>query len=112
MGVNKLDTPNMQLSAPEIANLWTLYLRETMAICMTRFALRHMKDEDIRSIFEQSLGISEQHINYITEVFNQFKFPIPLGFSDKDVNYEAPPLFTDALWLEYLHDMITHGLSG
>ena len=102
----------MQLSAPEIANLWTQYLRETMASCITKFALRHIQDQDIRSIYEHSLGTSENHINQITEIFRQFKFPIPLGFTDKDVNYEAPALFSDPLWLEYLHDMVTHGLSG
>lgn len=102
----------MQLSAPEIANLWTQYLRETMAVCIAKFALRHMKDQEIRLIYEHSLGLSEKHINHIAEIFKESNFPIPLGFSDKDVNFEAPPLFSDNLWLEYLHDMVTHGLSG
>ena len=88
-----MDIPNMQLSAPEIANLWTQYMRETMAICITKFALRHMQDQDIRSIYEHSLGISENHINQITEKFKQFQIPIPMGFNDKDVNYEAHALF-------------------
>lgn len=112
MGVTNLDTSTMQLSAPEIANIWTQYLRDTMSICTAKFALTHMKDQDIRGIYEQALGISERHINEIKEKFNQANIPIPIGFTDKDVNFDAPPLFSDFFWLEYLHDMTTHGLSG
>lgn len=100
------------ISAPEIGNLWTQYLQDSMGICVMKYALKHMKDEEIRSLYEHSLGISEKHIHEITEMFKQFNFPIPIGFTDKDVNDDAPPLFSDAFWLEYLHNMVTHGLSG
>src|SRR5690606_26088582 len=39
-------------------------------------------------------------------------FPVPQGFSEQDVNLDAPPLFTDTFCLFYLLEMTIHGLSS
>ncbi|MEK1832293.1 DUF3231 family protein [Priestia megaterium] len=37
---------------------------------------------------------------------------VPIGFTDKDVDLDAPHLFTDTFWLVYIHEMTMHGLAG
>ena len=101
-----------QLTAPEIANLWTHYIRETQSVCINKYVLNSIEDSEIKSILEYALGLSHKHLETLTHIFNKENFPIPLGFTENDVNLEAPPLFSDIFWLIYLHDMDMHGLSG
>lgn len=100
-----------RLSSAEITNLWTHYIRESMAICVSKYALKDIKDTDIRSTFEAALRISNNHIQKLKQLFTQEKFPIPNGFTDEDVNMKAPPLFTDNFWLMYIYGMTMHGSS-
>jgi hypothetical protein len=112
IGGNSLTTNNSRLTSSEITSLWTQYIQETMAICISKHVLATVKDSEVRSLFEFSLRISKKHIKKLEDFFNNENFPIPSGFTDKDVNLEAPPLFTDFFWLEYLCNMASHGLSG
>lgn len=102
----------MKLTAPELSNLWTHFIRETMSVCVCKYVLAHIQDSEIKSVFEEALGYSQNHLQKITEFFQAESFPIPYGFRDEDVNVNAPPLFSEVFWLEYIHKMATHGLSG
>lgn len=44
--------------------------------------LAKVKDSEVYSLFEFTLELAE-------------KLDLPIGFTDKDVNLDAPPLFTD-----------------
>ena len=108
----KLIEVNMnRLCSAEITNLWTHYIRETMAVCVSKYALKCAKDTDIISTFEFALNLSNNHIKKLKEFFIQEEFPIPIGFTEKDVNLNAPPLFTETFWLEYIYGMTMHGSS-
>lgn len=107
-----MNTDNSRLTSTEITNLLTQFEQETMSICIGKYVLATVKDPQIRSVFQYSLEISEKHLKKMKEFFNKEKFPIPNGFTEKDVNLEAPPLFTDTFWLEYLHTLTHIGLSG
>ncbi|WP_216700821.1 DUF3231 family protein [Priestia filamentosa] len=101
-----------RLTSSEITNLWIQYIRETMAICISNYVLATVKDSEIRTLFKFCLELSEKHFEVLKKFLNKENFPLPIGFTDKDVNLEAPPLFTDLFWLQYIHTMTTHGLSG
>ena len=49
--------------------------------------------------------MSKQHISEITDLLNGAGLRIPEGFTDIDVNINAPRLFTDAFYLAYLSFM-------
>ena len=103
---------NNRLTSTEITNLIVQYQQETLSICIGKYVLATVKDSQIRSVFQYALDISEKHVKRLKKIFNQESFPVPNGFTDKDVNLDAPPLFTDPFWLEYLHGLIHIGLSG
>jgi hypothetical protein len=58
------------------------------------------------------LQLSTSHLEKIKEFLSQEKYPIPIGFTEADVNLEAPPLFSDLFMLFYMYVMTLHGLTG
>lgn len=82
-----------------------------MAICVSKYALKCIKDPDIISTFEFALNLSNIHIQKLKDLFIAEGFPIPNGFTEEDVNLNAPPLFSEEFWLNYIFGMTTHGSS-
>ncbi|PWW02820.1 uncharacterized protein DUF3231 [Paenibacillus cellulosilyticus] len=91
-----------QLNAAEQGKLWATYMGNTMSICVLNYFLHHVEDQDIKKIIEYALGMSKQFVQTITDIFNQEGYPIPTGFSEDDVNLQAPRLFNDDFYLHYL----------
>lgn len=107
-----MDIKNIRLSAPELSSLWTQYMFDTMSICFIKYALEHIQDEDIRAIYQTALQYSERHVEKVKEFFIGENYPIPLGFTEKDVNINAPRLFQDPFYLYYLYIMSLQGITG
>jgi spore coat protein CotF len=103
---------NARLTAPELAGLWTQFMNDTMAICFNKYVLVTVEDPEIKSIFETALKLSQSHVETITEFFKQEKYPMPQGFTEQDVNLEAPRLYMDTFFLNYIYIMTIHGLTG
>jgi ferritin-like protein len=95
------DKTNIDLVSSEVAGLWTTYVSDTMAICTLKQFLNTLHDEEIRHILEKALNMSNSHIRVISEMFEQEGLPIPKGFSEDDVDINAPKLFTDPYYLFY-----------
>lgn len=103
----------IRLTAPEIASLWTQYIFETMSICFFRYALEHIEDHEVKSIYQTSLELSKKHVQKITEFMSKENYPIPLGFTEEDdVNIHAPRLFQDPFYLNYIYIMTLQGMTG
>lgn len=103
---------NVELSASEIAQLWLSYQNDSMAICGIKYFLANIEDEQIRSVLEYALEISEAHVKKVTEFLNNENYPVPQGFTEYDVNLNAPRLFSDRLYLDYILNMGKFGLSA
>jgi len=98
-----------RLTSPEISELWTHYIRETLSVCTNKYMLTIVRDPEIQKIYQTALDMSDKHINILTDLFRKENFPIPKGFTEKDVNLQAPPLFTEYYCLVYLNKMAIHG---
>jgi Protein of unknown function (DUF3231) len=103
----------IRLTAPEIASLWTQYIFDTMSICFFRYALEHIEDHEVKSIYQTSLQLSKKHVQKITEFMSKENYPIPRGFTEEDdVNIHAPRLFQDPFYLNYIYIMTLQGMTG
>lgn len=102
----------VELTASEISNLWTSYQNDTMAKYVLQHFIANCDDEEIRSVLEYALSISELHIEKVTKILNEEGYPIPVGYTDDDVNMNAPRLFTNKLYLLYVLNMGKFGLSS
>ncbi|ABR50665.1 hypothetical protein Amet_4594 [Alkaliphilus metalliredigens QYMF] len=99
-----------KLTASEIAGLWTSYVNDSMGACVLRHFLNNVEDRETKAILKYALSLSEKHMKKIAEHFNEEKLPIPQGFTDSDVNMNAPRLYTDSFYLFYLRNMGRVGL--
>jgi hypothetical protein len=110
--IDKEPQHNVRLTAPEIANIWSQFQNDTMAICVYKYMLKIVEDVSIRPILELSLRLAESHITKLKDYFTQEKFPIPHGFTEDDVDLTAPRLFSDEICLTYTYVMSVNGLAG
>jgi hypothetical protein len=106
---NKKKNP---LTASEVSNLWTQYMGDSMSICIYKYFLNIVTNNEIKPILEFALQLAETHISKITELFKSANFQVPLGFTESDVNLNAPPLFSDDFLLYYTQTMTIHGLTA
>lgn len=100
-----------KLTASEISCLWTAYVADTMAICGLKHFMIHLKDTDIKTMVQLALDQATDHVERLTKLFQAEEYPLPFGFTDQDINLEAPPLFTETLVLMYVNNMAKLGLG-
>lgn len=102
----------VRLNGAEIGNLWTSYMSDSMAIAILKVFLNHAKDNKVRDVLEFALDLAQKHVDEITEIFRYENHPIPKGFTQKDINPNAPRLFSDTFYLIYLQNMARMGLGA
>lgn len=105
-------TKKKTLTAAEVSALWLQYLGDSMAICVYKYFLNIVENEEIRPILEFSLQLAESHVAKITEFLKSANYPVPLGFTKNDVNLNTPRLFSDQFLLFYSNMMTIHGLTA
>ncbi|MBM7620933.1 hypothetical protein JOC95_002788 [Bacillus tianshenii] len=94
---------NIQLTTPEIAALWTSYIQHSATMCFYKHFLQQLEDSEIAEIVKSALYLEEVYNREIENIFLNEGFPIPDGFTDKDINLSAPPLYTDLFALSYVY---------
>jgi len=105
------DKTKIRFTAAEISMLWTQYINDTVSICVNKHFLKKVEDDEIRPVIEFTLKSSKHNIAFLEELFSKEKFPIPIGFTDKDVVEDAPRLFSDTFVLMYLRNMSILGMA-
>jgi hypothetical protein len=103
----------VKLVSSEIANLWSQYMNDSLAVCFISHSLVHVEDKGVRAVLEFALQLSESHIRQIEQFLIQDHFPVPKGFTNEDlINLQAPALFTDDFLLNYFYVMALVGLTS
>ncbi|MBT2654496.1 DUF3231 family protein [Bacillus sp. ISL-18] len=93
---------NIPLTASELGFLWAQYMNDTLDICVMDYFKNICKDKDILPLIENSSNIAKNDIRIISEIFIKENHPIPAGFTDEDVNKDAPRLYSDSFILMYI----------
>jgi hypothetical protein len=107
-----METPhNRELTSAEIASLWGNYMNDSMSICVVGHFLRIVEDTEIKAILEYALGLAQQHVQFVTDVFKKEDLQLPQGFTNEDVNQDAPRLYSDMFFLLYMQNMGYIGMS-
>lgn len=100
------------LTASEVSALWLQYNGDSMAICVYKYFLNVVENKEIKPILEFALQLAESHVKKITEFLKSANFQLPIGFTENDVNVNAPRLFSDQFLLFYTYIMSIHGLTA
>src|SRR5690606_19381568 len=95
----------------EMGKLWAVYEGNTMGRCVLKYFLENVNDDVVKGVLESALKLDESLLHSIENIFKEGNFPIPVGFTDEDVNLGAPRLFHDDFYLHYLQYLGKAGLS-
>jgi hypothetical protein len=101
VGWNKTDNSE-KLTAAEIGKLWATYMGNSMGIRILSYFVNNVEDTEIRSVLEKALRLCEQFTQSIHDIFSREHYPIPIGFTEKDVNVDAPRLYEDEFYAYYM----------
>ena len=95
-----------------MAGLWTQYINDSLAVCVMSYFLEKVEDEEVRPIIEWTLDTAKENVSIMRELFEKEDFPLPIGFTEQDVNPKAPKLFTDPFFLMYLKQMSMFAMTA
>jgi hypothetical protein len=107
---------HIDLTATEMANLWSVYMAESMSVCINKYFLEKVEDTEVRETLLLSQKLAKSFFEKAKGILEEEKMPIPFGFTDEDVNPSAPRLFSDTFFLRYVkHEsqigIATYGLA-
>ncbi|MGP4059581.1 DUF3231 family protein [Halobacillus sp. H74] len=103
---------NLKLTAAEIGTLWGEYVNGTAVDTLNKYMVTIIEDKKIKTLFEDAIKTFAKQKKQLTTFIENEGFPVPVGFSDSDLNNGAERLFSDIFCLHYLHIMTLHGLLG
>lgn len=103
---------NAKLTAAELAEIWAAYQNDTMLSCVLQYFLKTVEDPDISLLIQQGMDMPESHLPQLTDFFNGENWPVPKGFTESDVNLDAPRLFSDTFMLYYMQQMGALGMNA
>jgi hypothetical protein len=106
------DKNKILLTATEMSSLWAQYINDTLAVCVNTYFLEKVEDEEVRPIIEFTLNTAKKNLSITQEIFTREEFPIPIGFTDQDVNPKATKLFSDTFVLMYLRQLSILGMAA
>ncbi|HHV65429.1 MAG TPA: DUF3231 family protein [Peptococcaceae bacterium] len=98
-------------TSSEVGHLWTAYLAESMSVCFLTKWSKEAQDPEINQYLREVLTTSNERVQIMENLFKTINYPIPLGFDEKDLNLNAPPLFSQAftcLYTRMMQKMILH----
>jgi hypothetical protein len=103
----------IKLTSAEISSLWGTYLNDCMVICVMTHFLETVEDSLVKTMLEETLQIAEDHKNTVKEVFIKESIVVPKGFEvDQHVVRNAPKLFSDVFYLQYVLQMSRFGVAS
>jgi hypothetical protein len=107
-----MDKEEFKLTSSEIGTLWAQYVNGTSVDIVNRYMLSIIEDEKIKLIFEDAINIFNGQKSQLKQFIENEGFPVPVGFTESDLNKGTERLFTDIFCLHYLHIITLHGLLG
>lgn len=63
-----------------------------MFVCVYKYYLAKVEDEEIKKFLQHALDLSQQHVQVVTKIFMEEGHAIPLGFTESDVNVDGTAL--------------------
>jgi hypothetical protein len=104
------------LTAAEVGVLWAQYVNTTLTICMLKYFLAKNEDEEIRPVIDFAQQVTQNKVQRIRGILKSDNYPVPIGFSDSDIDVQVPRLYSDPFTLSHIRNTVrlaltTYGLS-
>lgn len=99
------------LTATEVSNIWSSYLKNSMEQRFFEYFYNTTEDNEIKKVIKKMLLKSQKNINELKDIFLNENLTIPLGFTDEDVRAEADKVFSDTFILYFCFDFTLLSMS-
>lgn len=112
--VNTVDSyviHNSRITTSEIAILWTTFQQYSMLVCIFNYLKNNIKDPITNEIITEMAVTFKERVDFAANTFQQENVPVPIGFTDADVNLSAPPIFSEIYVYHYIRNLIRLGLT-
>nr|WP_290912594.1 DUF3231 family protein [Anoxybacillus sp.] len=108
-----MKTKTIRLTSAEIANSWHTYMYDSMVECVMTHFKQTAEDAEVRAVVEKMIQVVQNHLRALEKLFQEEGIAKPDGFPvTKHVNIEAPKLFSDVFYLEYINQMTQFKISS
>ncbi|MFJ5714059.1 DUF3231 family protein [Neobacillus sp. NPDC093127] len=107
MSQTKNNKPLIELTANEVSNLWSSYLKSSMEQRLFEYFFASTEDSAIKQVIEKMLHQAKKNIHELKEIFIQENLSIPHGFTEEDVRIDGLKVFSDTFILYFCFDL-TH----
>jgi hypothetical protein len=83
-----------------------------MSACVLRYFLENVgaEDQEVRAIVAKVYEAATSNEDELKKIFWKNHYPMPIGFSENDINLKAPRLFSDTFKLLYILQMAKIGM--
>jgi hypothetical protein len=96
---------DVKLTSSEMAALWIEYINHTHSICLLQYFIAKGEDVDVLDILKKTYQFIESSKESTKQILQSENVPVPIGFSNQDVDINAPRLFSDSFFLLYILNM-------
>jgi len=96
----------IQLTSTELGSLWMIYISISARLIMLDYFKDKTIDKEAQNILTTYISEGQTIKNEIVNIFNNEKAVIPIGFDERDVVREAPPLYDDLFHIMFLRQMM------
>jgi hypothetical protein len=102
---------SIPLTSSELGYLWTGYSINEMSMWYLSVFREQSNDEDIKNLYSFAIQSTNDMLITRKEILTNDGYPIPVGFSETDIDESSPPLFSDRFMLYYLCTAAQLGLK-
>ena len=96
----------LQLTSSELGSLWMTYISISARLIMTDLFKDKTIDKEAKNILTAYISEGQPIKDGIVKIFNDEGAVIPIGFDERDVIREAPPLYDDFFNIIFLRQMM------
>ncbi|MFD1038918.1 DUF3231 family protein [Virgibacillus byunsanensis] len=100
----------INVTSAELSQIWEAYMDASITSTVLSYFIEKVEDEDIKPVLHDAQSLAISHMQTLSIIFEQENKPIPFGFTDEDVNIEAPRLYSDNYFLQYMLQVGKFGL--
>lgn len=101
---------NIDLTSAELSQIWGAYMNASLTSKILTYFNAKVEDNEIRPVIQDALDLMHSHLEKLTQIFEKENKPLPIGFTDQDVNIDAPSLYSDNYFLQYVYQLGSLGI--
>ncbi|GIO24849.1 DUF3231 family protein [Oceanobacillus sp. J11TS1] len=102
----------INLTAAELSQIWGSYMNASLNSAVYSYFKEKVEDEEIRPVIEDVYNMERDHLEKLKSFLIKESHPVPQGFTDGDVNTQAPKLYTDGYMLQHTLNLGMLGMTA